>query len=180
MQTLSLEGFFYIWKWIKRHDIVCSLIILTPHAVAEQVKLYQWLLLVAVILSAQCTDKRVNLVTFFLAFLMEQCLISSFLTKYARFNHKWLSMAKMLVDEFAGNPKLLMICNHSRSRSAALFVDVPTMPVDTHVFRVSKKWDLLLEQNTFMKTVGQAFPQFKINHCSSLAICTGICQARNP
>ena len=122
-------------------------------------------LLVAVILSAQCTDKRVNLIT---PALFEQFPTAEYLA-VATFeelfpyiksisypNNKTkhlLSMAKKLVAEFDSQvpdtiEKLQTLQGVGRKTAnviASVVYDKPTMAVDTHVFRVSKRLGLVNE-----------------------------------
>lgn len=120
-------------------------------------------LLVAVILSAQCTDKRINMVTpaIFRDFPTPQHLaVSNFdeLFPYIRSvsypNNKTkhlLGMAKMLVEEFGGEipssvTELIKLPGVGRKTANVITSVVwnqPNMAVDTHVFRVSKRLGLV-------------------------------------
>jgi endonuclease-3 len=116
-------------------------------------------LLVAVILSAQCTDKRVNLITpgFFHQYPDVHSLARS--TPEAIF--EWIrscsypnnkarhlsGMARMIVNEFNGRvpdtlEELSMLPGVGR-KTANVMLSVafkkPAMAVDTHVFRVAKR-----------------------------------------
>lgn len=116
-------------------------------------------LLIAVILSAQCTDKRINMVTpaLFRDFpTPEHLAVSNFdeLFPYIRSvsypNNKTkhlLGMAKMLIEDFGGEipdtvaalQKLPGVGRKTANVIASVIYDQPTMAVDTHVFRVSKR-----------------------------------------
>ena len=116
-------------------------------------------LIVAVILSAQCTDKRVNMHTpaFFMRFPNPQMLAEgSFeevleLIKSISFpNNKakhLLGMAKMLVQEFGGEvpqeveqlEKLPGVGRKTANVVASVIYNKPVIAVDTHVFRVSHR-----------------------------------------
>lgn len=120
-------------------------------------------LLVAVILSAQCTDKRVNKVTpaLFDKFPTPELLKESYfdeLFPYIRSisypNNKTkhlLGMAKMLVDDFGSEipntiedlQKLPGVGRKTANVIASVIYNKPTMAVDTHVFRVSKRLGLV-------------------------------------
>lgn len=120
-------------------------------------------LLVAVILSAQCTDKRINQVTpaIFRDFpTPEHLAVSHFdeLFPYIRSvsypNNKTkhlLGMAKMLVEDFHSVvpsdvkelQKLPGVGRKTANVIASVIYDQPTMAVDTHVFRVSKRLGLV-------------------------------------
>lgn len=116
-------------------------------------------LLVAVILSAQCTDKRINQVTpeLFRRFPNPAALAdvtSDIVFDYIRSvsypNNKakhLVGMAKMLQEEFGGKipetvedlQKLPGVGRKTANVIASIIYDVPAIAVDTHVFRVSKR-----------------------------------------
>ncbi|MCM1452588.1 MAG: endonuclease III [Clostridium sp.] len=116
-------------------------------------------LIVAVILSAQCTDKRVNMVTpaLFEAFPTPQALAAAtaedvfpFIKSVSYPNNKTkllLGMARRLVDEFGGEvpgdiDQLLTLPGVGRKTAnviLAVAYGLPAMAVDTHVFRVSER-----------------------------------------
>lgn len=119
-------------------------------------------LLIAVILSAQCTDKRVNMYTpeIFRRFPEPSDLAAaSFeevfsLIKSITFpNNKaknLIGMAQMLSDEFAGivpeDPDILVrlpgVGRKTANVIASVVYDKPVIAVDTHVFRVSRRTGL--------------------------------------
>ena len=116
-------------------------------------------LIVAVILSAQCTDKRVNMHTpaFFLRFPTPELLAeASFeevydLIKSISFpNNKarhLIGMAKMLVADYGGEvpsetqllEKLQGVGRKTANVVASIIYNKPVIAVDTHVFRVSHR-----------------------------------------
>lgn len=119
-------------------------------------------LLVAVILSAQCTDKRVNLTTpeLFKAFPTPQRLaaaepeevlgyISSISYPRSKSEHL-VGMARRLMDEFGGEvpsdiDSLMTLPGVGRKTAnviASIVYDKPVIAVDTHVFRVSHRLGL--------------------------------------
>jgi len=120
-------------------------------------------LLVAVVLSAQCTDKRVNLVTpaLFERFPDPNSLaqstqeeIFSYIKSISYPNNKakhLLGLGKKLVNEFqsvvpAEVDKLQTLDGVGRKTAnviASVIYNQPTMAVDTHVFRVSKRIGLV-------------------------------------
>lgn len=122
-------------------------------------------LLVAVILSAQCTDKRVNIITpaLFRDFpTPEHLSIATFdeLFPYIKSisypNNKTkhlIGMGKMLFEEFGSKvpdtiedlQKLPGVGRKTANVIASVVYDKPTMAVDTHVFRVSKRLGLVNE-----------------------------------
>lgn len=119
-------------------------------------------LLIAVILSAQCTDKRVNMYTpeIFRRFPEPADLASaSFEEVYGLIrsitfpNNKaknLIGMAKMLSEEFSGvvpdNPDVLVklpgVGRKTANVIASVVYDRPVIAVDTHVFRVSRRTGL--------------------------------------
>ncbi|HAS44692.1 MAG TPA: endonuclease III [Microscillaceae bacterium] len=163
-------------------------------------------LLVAVILSAQCTDKRVNLVTpaLFDKFPTPELLKESYfdeLFPYIRSisypNNKTkhlLGMAKMLVDDFESEipntiedlQKLPGVGRKTANVIASVIYNKPTMAVDTHVFRVSKRLGMV-NQNLktpleVEKTLVKYIPEELIPKAHHWLILHGryICLARTP
>ena len=120
-------------------------------------------LLVAVMLSAQCTDKRVNMVTPALfeaypdAASMAQATPDD-LFRYIRSvsypnskSQHLADMARMLVSDFGGQvpdsiddlQRLPGVGRKTANVIAAVVFEQPAMPVDTHVFRVSHRLGLV-------------------------------------
>lgn len=120
-------------------------------------------LLIAVILSAQCTDKRINQVTPALfhdfpspahlkATTFEE--LQPYIKSVSYPNNKTkhlLGMARILEDEFGGEvpdnvedlQKLPGVGRKTANVIASVIYNQPTMAVDTHVFRVSKRLGLV-------------------------------------
>lgn len=119
-------------------------------------------LLVAVILSAQCTDKRVNLVTplLFEAFPSPEALskaseeevlayIKSISYPNAKARHL-VAMAKKLTEDFCGSvpqtvEELVTLPGVGRKTAnvvASIYFGAPVIAVDTHVFRVARRLGL--------------------------------------
>ena len=116
-------------------------------------------LLVAVILSAQCTDKRVNLITpgFFERFPDAEHLakaevheVFDYIKSCSYPNNKakhLTGMAKMLTEEFNNEvpsdikelQKLPGVGRKTANVIASVVFNKPAMAVDTHVFRVSER-----------------------------------------
>ncbi|MDU1892343.1 MAG: endonuclease III [Dysgonomonas sp.] len=116
-------------------------------------------LLIAVILSAQCTDKRVNMVTpaLFEAFPTPEVMAVSspevvyeYIKSISYPNNKaknLVGMAKKLVSDFGGQvpdtlEELESIPGVGRKTANVMLIvafNKPAMPVDTHVFRVSNR-----------------------------------------
>ncbi len=119
-------------------------------------------LLVAVILSAQCTDKRVNIVTppLFERFPTPESLAAAsfdevypFVKSVSYPNAKarhLIAMAQMLVQDYGGvvpsDIELLMrmpgVGRKTANVIASIVYDKPVIAVDTHVFRVAHRLGL--------------------------------------
>lgn len=162
-------------------------------------------LLVAVILSAQCTDKRVNQVTpaLFQAFpvpelmaLASQDEMFHYIRSVSYPNNKskhLIGMANLLVNDFNSEvPKtvdeLQLLPGVGRKTAnvvASVLFDVPTMPVDTHVFRVSERVGLTTKAKTPLESEKQllkGFPKNKLIIAHHWLILHGryVCLARRP
>lgn len=136
-------------------------------------------LLIAVILSAQCTDKRVNMVTpaLFKQFPTPELLavaefedVEPFIRSVTFANNKTkhlIGMAKMLVDDFKSEVpstvdelvKLPGVGRKTANVITSVIFNQPNMAVDTHVFRVSARIGL----TTNAKNVLQAEKQLIAN-----------------
>lgn len=120
-------------------------------------------LLVAVVLSAQCTDKRINQVTpaLFKRFPEPQALaessveeIFSYIRSVSYPNNKakhLLGLGQKIVDQFAGEipatiddlQTLPGVGRKTANVIASVIYNQPAMAVDTHVFRVSRRLGLV-------------------------------------
>ncbi|MCT4601709.1 MAG: endonuclease III [Marinifilum sp.] len=129
-------------------------------------------LLVAVILSAQCTDKRVNQITpplfdkYPTAFDLSHATqgdIFDLIRSCSYPNNKakhLLGMAKMLVEDFKEVvpddvkelQKLPGVGRKTANVIASVVYDKPAMAVDTHVFRVSERLGLTTNSKTPLET----------------------------
>ena len=129
-------------------------------------------LLVAVILSAQCTDKRVNMTTpaLFERFPTAQDMAAStvdeiygYIKSISYPNNKsknLLGMAQTLVRDFNGIvpdnledlQKLPGVGRKTANVMMAVAFDQPAMPVDTHVFRVSNRIGLTKNSKNVLET----------------------------
>ncbi|MCM1136973.1 MAG: endonuclease III [Muribaculum sp.] len=162
-------------------------------------------LLVAVILSAQCTDKRVNQITppLFEAYPTPQALaeattddIFQYIKSCSYPNNKSKSlsgMAKKLVEDFAGEvpsdmDSLLSLPGVGRKTANVILAVVynqSTMAVDTHVFRVSERIGLTTNSKTPLtteKTLVKNIPSEIIPKAHHWLILHGryVCKARRP
>ena len=189
----------------ERYQFVINYFVLnSPDAKTELIYDSPFQLLVAVILSAQCTDKRVNLTTpkIFeeypdLESLSEAKtedlfeLIRSISYPNNKTNHL-IGMAKMVVNDFKGEipmtVKELILLPGVGRKTANVITSVvdnqPNMAVDTHVFRVSNRIGLV-KAKTVLETEKQLIkniPQDLIYIAHHWLILHGryICVARTP
>jgi endonuclease III len=162
-------------------------------------------LLVAVVLSAQCTDKRVNQLTpeLFSRFPDPQALaeagaeeIFPYIRSVSYPNNKAKHLAglgKMLVSEFGGRvpekqedlEKLPGVGRKTANVIASVIYDRPALAVDTHVHRVSARLGLTRGAKTPLATEKQLLrhiPSEKVAIAHHWIILHGryICKARNP
>lgn len=162
-------------------------------------------LLLAVILSAQCTDKRVNMITpaLFEAFPDPQTLakateehVYSFIKSVTFPNNKTrhlINAAKILTEEFGGKMpsdidnlmKLPGVGRKTANVMLAVVWNKAAMAVDTHVFRVSNRIGLTSNSKTPLateKTLVKYFPEHLLPTAHHWLILHGryVCKARNP
>ena len=129
-------------------------------------------LLVAVILSAQCTDKRVNLTTpaLFAAYPTPEAMAAAtaeeifpYIRSISYPNNKakhLAGMARMLVEEFDGEvpsdlkelQRLPGVGRKTANVIGAVIWQKEVMPVDTHVFRVAARIGLTRGAKTPLQT----------------------------
>jgi len=162
-------------------------------------------LLVAVILSAQCTDIRVNKITpeLFKIYPTPEKLkeaevheIFEFIKSCSYPNNKanhLSKMSKMLVEEFGGKipedvkemQKLPGVGRKTANVVASVIFNKPTMAVDTHVFRVSARIGLTVGAKNPLQAELQLvkyFPEEIIPIAHHWLILHGryVCKARKP
>jgi endonuclease-3 len=162
-------------------------------------------LIVAVILSAQCTDKRVNMITpeFYRRFPTPQRLadaepneVFEYIRSCTYPNSKakhLVGMARKLVSDYNGNVpdevdellKLPGVGRKSANVVVAFAFNKPAMPVDTHVFRVAARLGLVVNSKTPLETEKQLvkyIPEKIISIAHHWLILHGryICIARKP
>ena len=162
-------------------------------------------LLVAVILSAQCTDKRVNMTTPALfaaytdAFAMAQATpedIFGYIHSISYPNNKskhLVGMAQKLVSDFGGEvpsdvddlQTLPGVGRKTANVIASVVFNLPALAVDTHVFRVANRIGLTKNSKNPLQTERELvkhIPQEKIPIAHHWLILHGryVCQARKP
>ncbi len=162
-------------------------------------------LLVAVILSAQCTDKRVNQITpdLFQRYPSAKELseatpdeVLDYIKSCSYPNNKskhLVGMAKMLYNDFNSKvpedikdlQKMPGVGRKTANVIASVVFEKPAMAVDTHVFRVSERIGLSTNSKTPLETEKQLvkyFPEDLLHIAHHWLILHGryICIARNP
>jgi len=160
-------------------------------------------LVIAVALSAQCTDKRVNIITpaLFEKYPTVELLASSNLDDIKKlikscsfFNNKAKNiqnMAKRVIEVYGGeipmNEKELITLAGVGQKTANVvmieYTGANLMAVDTHVFRVSHRLGLS-DDTTALKTEATLVKKFKNNlhalHQGMVLFGRYICTAKNP
>ena len=162
-------------------------------------------LLIAVILSAQCTDKRVNMITpaLFEAFPAPEVMAESspeevfqYIKSISYPNNKsknLVGMAKKLVADFNSQvPSELELLEQipgvgrkTANVMLAVAFDKPAMPVDTHVFRVANRIGLTNNSKTPLETEKELvkyIPSALLSKAHHWLILHGryVCVARKP
>ncbi len=162
-------------------------------------------LLVAVRLSAQCTDKRINMVTpaLFNRFPDARAMSESTFGEVLEYvksvsypNSKAkdiLAAARMIVSDFGGEvpesieelQKLPGVGPKTANVVASVLWGAQVMPVDTHVFRVSARLGLTENAKNPLQAEAQlekGFPKEVLNRAHHWLILHGryTCKARNP
>ena len=163
-------------------------------------------LLVATMLAAQCTDKRVNMVTpaLFAAYptpsdlaraTEEEVLTYVKSVSYPNSKTKHLvQMAQMAVSDFGGEipgtmeelTKLPGVGRKTANVVLAFAFDQAAMPVDTHVFRVSHRLGLVPDSaktpEAVEKELVKHFPKAYISRAHHWLLLHGryVCTARKP
>src|ERR1700749_2962608 len=176
-----------------------------PNAVTELHYGSPFQLLISVILSAQCTDKRINQVTpaLFERFPTPESLaaatsdeVFTYIRSVSYPNNKakhLVGMAKMLVDVFKGEvpsdinelQKMPGVGRKTANVIASVIYDAPAMAVDTHVFRGANRSGLTTKATTPLaveKQLIKYLPQEVIGIAHHWLILHGryICVARSP
>ena len=162
-------------------------------------------LLIAVILSAQCTDKRVNQITpaLFADFPEPETLAASspevvfeYIKSVSYPNNKskhLVGMAKMLVNDFNGDipdtveqlQKLPGVGRKTANVIVSVVFNKPAMAVDTHVFRVANRLGLTINSASPLATEKELvkhIPKEKLAIAHHWLILHGryVCIARKP
>ncbi len=190
------ERYQYVIDYFSKH---------APNAETELVYDNPFQLLVAVVLSAQCTDKRVNMTTPFIfekyptAELLANTtfdelfpLVKSISYPNNKARHL-IALAKMLVNDFDGEVpmtveeliKLPGVGRKTANVITSVIDNQPNMAVDTHVFRVANRIGLTANSKTPLSTEMELIkhiPKELIHKAHHWLILHGryVCIARNP
>ena len=192
----TAQRYRYIIDWFTRN---------MPVAETELNYSNPYELLVAVILSAQCTDKRVNLITpaLFAAYPTVHDMatasaeeIYELIKSVSYPNHKarhLAGMARMLVEEFDGEvpsdidqlQRLPGVGRKTANVMASVVWGKAAMAVDTHVFRVANRIGLTNNSKTPLateRTLVKHIPEELIPKAHHWLILHGryVCMARRP
>lgn len=190
------ERYAFVLKYFEEH---------APNAETELIYDNPYQLLVAVILSAQCTDKRVNMTTPAIfaqypdVYALSKAtfddlfpLIRSISYPNNKTKHL-IGMGQMVVEDFNGEipatvPELIKLPGVGRKTANVITSVVhqqPNMAVDTHVFRVSARIGLTINATTPLQTELQLLkhiPKDKVHIAHHWLILHGryTCVARSP
>ncbi len=195
-RTSLKEKYNYCIQWFDEHF---------PNAETELLYDNPYQLLVAVILSAQCTDKRVNLVTppLFQKYPRPETLATAdfeelfpYIKSISYPNSKTkhlIGMANMLINDFGGKipmtvdelVKLPGVGRKTANVITSVIDKQPNMAVDTHVFRVSARIGLTKNATTVLaaeKQLVKNIPTELVHKFHHWLILHGryICTARSP
>ncbi len=190
------ERFQFVLYYFSKHN---------PDAETELLYDTPYQLLVAVILSAQCTDKRVNMTTpaIFERYPDPQTLAQAsfdelfpLIRSISYPNNKTkhlIGMAGMLMDKFHGEVPLTVeelvqlpgVGRKTANVITSVVDNQPNMAVDTHVFRVSARIGLTVNAKTPLATEKQLLqfiPREQVHVAHHWLILHGryICVARTP
>ena len=192
----TADRFEHILAWFETH---------MPVAESELQFLNPFQCLVAVMLSAQCTDKRVNMVTpaLFAAYPTPEAMAQATADEvfpyiqsvsYPRSKAEHLvAMAQRLVEVYHGQvpdsiEELQTLHGVGRKTAnvvCAVIYNQPTMAVDTHIFRVSERLGLTTHSKNPFQTERQLvryIPAHLIPKAHHWLLLHGryVCQARKP
>lgn len=196
-EETSLEALFrHVIDYFQEHN---------PNPTTELIYKNQYELLVAVILSSRCTDKRVNSVTpkLFEKYPTPDLLskatseeVYEYISSITFPNNKsgyLVGMAKGLIEKFGGNvpldekklQKLPGVGKKTASVVMATLVNAPTIAVDVHVFRVADRIGLTTNARTPSETAEQLSlytPKNVMSKMSHWLVLHGryTCKAKNP
>ncbi len=187
-----------------KNNILEKLDIMIPNPRCELVYHQDYELLIATVLSAQCTDARVNMVTKKLFSQYDIFTLSKANLKdiqkiikpvgtYTRKSEYILNIAKSLVRDYDGHvpinrqylESLPGVGRKTCNVVLANIYDVPAIAVDTHVERVSKRLALAKEKDSVLeveKKLMRKIPRDKWSRTHHQLVLFGryICKSQKP
>ena len=185
-------------------DLLEKLDIMIPDPKCELNYNKDYELLIATVLSAQCTDARVNMVTKELfskydiyslaaANINDIKKIIKSVGTYTRKSEYIIEIAKRLVNDYNGkvpNDRKYLDSLPGVGRKTCNVVlsniyDVPTIAVDTHVERVSKRLNLVRQNDDVIKVENKLMKKIPKNkwsrfHHQMVLFGRYICKSKNP
>ena len=185
-------------------DLLEKLDIMIPDPKCELNYNKDYELLIATVLSAQCTDARVNMVTKELfskydiyslaaANINDIKKIIKSVGTYTRKSEYIIEIAKRLVNDYNGkvpNDRKYLESLPGVGRKTCNVVlsniyDVPTIAVDTHVERVSKRLNLVRQNDDVIKVENKLMKKIPKNkwsrfHHQMVLFGRYICKSKNP
>lgn len=185
-------------------DLLEKLDIMIPDPKCELNYNKDYELLIATVLSAQCTDARVNMVTKELfskydiyslaaANINDIKKIIKSVGTYTRKSEYIIEIAKRLVNDYNGkvpNDRKYLESLPGVGRKTGNVVlsniyDVPTIAVDTHVERVSKRLNLVRQNDDVIKVENKLMKKIPKNkwsrfHHQMVLFGRYICKSKNP
>ena len=185
-------------------DLLEKLDIMIPDPKCELNYNKDYELLIATVLSAQCTDARVNMVTKELfskydiyslaaANINDIKKIIKSVGTYTRKSEYIIEIAKRLVNDYNGkvpNDRKYLESLPGVGRKTCNVVlsniyDVPTIAVDTHVERVSKRLNLVRQNDDVLKVENKLMKKIPKNkwsrfHHQMVLFGRYICKSKNP
>lgn len=189
---------------MRSNELKEKLDIMVPNPKCELNYNKDYELLIAVMLSAQCTDKRVNMVTkdLFINYTLDQIARADVkelerqiksLGSYTRKALYMKSIAQRLIADFGGKvpnnrewlEKLPGVGRKTCNVVLGELYNVPTIAVDTHVERVSKRLGLAKENDSVTCVENKLMKFFRkedynrVNH-QLLLLGRYICTAKKP
>lgn len=184
-------------------DIINKLDVMIPNPKCELNYTKDYELLIAVMLSAQCTDKRVNIVTkeLFRYNLEELSIIPNkeleriivSLGTHKKKAEYIKCIASSLIENYDGrvpNDRNYLMTLPGVGRKTinvvlSILYNVPCIAVDTHVHRVSNRLNIVKNEDNVLKIekiLTKKIPKDKINRVGEQLVLFGryICKAKNP
>ena len=189
---------------IMKCDLLEKLDIMIPDPKCELNYNKDYELLIATVLSAQCTDARVNMVTKELfskydiyslaaANINDIKKIIKSVGTYTRKSEYIIEIAKRLVNDYNGKvpndikylESLPGVGRKTCNVVLSNIYDVPTIAVDTHVERVSKRLNLVRQNDDVIKVENKLMKKIPKNkwsrfHHQMVLFGRYICKSKNP